>query len=225
VRDSAGSIRDHAAKIEWERSRAYGVTVDHHIAGINVNVSGREPSGSVPPSEFEAVRDEIIAAAAELVDPGTGSHVVRAAHRREEIYSGQYLDSAPDVVLELDERYEVGHSATKRSVSRAGTRAGRSAATHRPDGILVMSGPGIREGHDLGGANILDVPETILWALGLEIPQHMEGRVLIDAFEDRFVSEYPIRRGAGSVDQRSDEAYTREEEEQMTAHLEDLGYL
>lgn len=53
----------------------------------------------------------------------------------------------------------------------------------------------------------------------------MEGRVLTDAFEDRFVSEYPIRRGAESVDQRSDEAYTREEEEQMTAHLEDLGYL
>ena len=225
VRDSAGRIRDHAATIEWESSRAYAVSVDHHISGFNVNVSGREPSGSVPPSEFEAVRGDIIAAAAELVDPETGSHVVRAAHRREEIYSGQYLDSAPDVLLELDERYEVGHSAARRSLSHAGTRAGRSAATHRPDGILVMNGPGIREGHDLGGATILDVPATLLWALGLEIPQQMEGRVLTDAFEDRFVSEYPIRRGAESVDQRSDEAYTREEEEQMTAHLEDLGYL
>jgi predicted AlkP superfamily phosphohydrolase/phosphomutase len=171
------------------------------------------------------VRDEIIAAAAELIDPETGSHVVRGAHRREEIYSGRYLDSAPDIVLELDERYEVGHSAASRPLSRAGTRTGRSAATHRPDGILVMSGTGIREGHDLGGASILDVPATLLWALGLEIPQQMEGRVLTDAFEDGSVSAYPIRRGAGSVDQRSDEAYTREEEEQMTAHLEDLGYL
>jgi predicted AlkP superfamily phosphohydrolase/phosphomutase len=224
VRDSAGKIRDHAATIEWERSRAYAVSVDHHISGINVNVSGREPSGIVPPSEFEAVRDEIIAAAEQVLDPGTGSRVVREARRREEIYSGPYLESAPDVVLELDERYEVGRSSASRPLSRAGTRTGRSAATHRPDGILVMSGPGIREGHDLGGANILDVPATLLWALGLEIPQQMEGRVLTDAFEDP-VSEYPIRRGGGSVDRRSDEAYTREEEEQMTAHLEDLGYL
>jgi hypothetical protein len=35
---------------------------------------------------------------------------------------------------------------------------------------------------ELGGASILDVPATVLWALGLRPPAHYEGRVLLEAF-------------------------------------------
>jgi arylsulfatase A-like enzyme len=34
----------------------------------------------------------------------------------------------------------------------------------------------------LGAASILDVPATALWALGLELPTHYEGRPLLEAF-------------------------------------------
>lgn len=226
VRASAGRLRDYGAGVDLERSQAYGMSVDHHIAGVNVNLSGREATGIVSRSEYEAIRERVLAAARMLVDPSTGVRVIRAAHRREDLYEGEHLDAAPDVVLELDEAFEVGHAGGSATVSGPErSKPGRSSATHRSHGVLVMSGPGVRAGHDLGEASLLDVPETMLWALGLEVPRHMEGEVISDAFEDALVSAYPVRRGEDAVVPTSPQAYTAEEEEQMTAHLEDLGYL
>ena len=48
---------------------------------------------------------------------------------------------------------------------------------------LVLAGPRIRRRHVLRApASLLDVPPTILWSLGLDVPPEYEGRVLRDAF-------------------------------------------
>ena len=48
---------------------------------------------------------------------------------------------------------------------------------------LVLAGPRIRRRHVLREpASLLDVPPTVLWSLGLDIPAEYEGRVLYDAF-------------------------------------------
>lgn len=226
VRSGAGKLRDFGSAVDLGRSRAYGVHVDHHLAGVNVNLVGREPSGTVPPAEYETLRDRILSAADELVDPTSGRRVIRAANRREELYAGEHVDGMPDVVLQVDEAFEVGHGAGRTALASVERSApGRSSATHRPDGILVMSGPGVRRGVDLGEAALIDVPETMLWALGLTVPQRMEGRVVTGAFEDEVVSAHPVRREEGEVEPAVVQGYTREEEEEMTAHLEELGYL
>ena len=48
---------------------------------------------------------------------------------------------------------------------------------------LVLAGPRIRRKHVLRQpVSILDVPPTLLWWLGLGVPDEYEGRVLRDAF-------------------------------------------
>ena len=48
---------------------------------------------------------------------------------------------------------------------------------------LVLAGPRIRRRHVLREpVSLLDVPPTLLWSLGIEIPGEYEGRVLHDAF-------------------------------------------
>jgi predicted AlkP superfamily phosphohydrolase/phosphomutase len=225
VRASVGRLRDASSSVDLGRSQASAVLVDHHVAGVNVNLAGRDPSGVVPLDRYEAVRERVIAAAPELVDRGSGARVIRAAHRREDLFAGDHLDGAPDVLLELDEAFEVGHGGGGAVLGGAPARPGRSSATHRPHGILAMTGPGVRAGHDLGEADLIDVPETLLWALGLEVPEAMEGSVLMDAFEDEVLAAHPVRRVATPAEVVPARAYTQEEEEQMTAHLEDLGYL
>lgn len=49
---------------------------------------------------------------------------------------------------------------------------------HRTQGMLVLSGPQIRESGHLGGACLLDVAPTILRLLGYAAPRGMRGRVL-----------------------------------------------
>ncbi len=54
---------------------------------------------------------------------------------------------------------------------------------HDPAGLVVLRGPGIREGAQLEECTNLDFAPTILRLLGIPIPAHMKGRVLEEAFE------------------------------------------
>lgn len=49
---------------------------------------------------------------------------------------------------------------------------------------IVLAGAGVRPGR-LGTASLIDLPATVLWALGIPVPDVYEGRVLIEAFDAR----------------------------------------
>lgn len=223
---SAGALPNYGGPIDWTRTSAYRVGVHDLVEGINVNLEGREPHGCVPQTDYEPLRNRIIAEARALVDPSTGAKVIASAHRREELYTGEYAHLAPDVVLVTDPEVEFGPGTATRIFSTvAPSRMRRSGANHRTHGILLMSGAGVRERVELRDACLLDVPATILWALGLEVPLEMDGRVLTEAFEDGLVARHPVRRGTASSNEASQGVYTPEEAKKLEAHLQDLGYL
>jgi tetratricopeptide (TPR) repeat protein len=58
------------------------------------------------------------------------------------------------------------------------------AQWHRPQGIFVLHGPGIRADETIEGATLLDVAPTVLTLLGLPVGADMEGKVLVNAFRD-----------------------------------------
>ncbi|MGH8884937.1 MAG: alkaline phosphatase family protein [Egibacteraceae bacterium] len=226
MRRSAGALTAYGGAIDWGRTNAYRVSLHDHVEGVKVNLAGREPAGSVQPSDYESVRDRVLEAAGQLIDPSTGTNVIEAAYRREELYVGDHAHLAPDIVLILNSAYEFAPGTERRMFTRvAVSRLGRSSATHRPDGILVMAGPGVREGYELSRANLVDVPATILWALGLEVPQEMDGQVLTEVFDGTLVTDHPVRRGGTSAQAVDQGVYSAQEEAQLAAHLNDLGYL
>src|SRR5436305_6733171 len=53
------------------------------------------------------------------------------------------------------------------------------AKWHRPQGIFVLHGPGIRADERIEGATLLDVAPTALTLLGLPIGDDMEGKPLM----------------------------------------------
>ena len=78
------------------------------------------------------------------------------------------------------------------------------------------------------GAGIIDVAPTILYTLGMPIPSDMDGKPLVQLFED----SYTQQSAASYTDERkfedvaSDEyGYSEEEEESVRLKLEALGYL
>jgi tetratricopeptide (TPR) repeat protein len=58
------------------------------------------------------------------------------------------------------------------------------AVEHRDLGIFVACGPGIKKDHVLGGANLLDVTPTILSLYGLPYGEDMDGKPLVEMFEE-----------------------------------------
>jgi tetratricopeptide (TPR) repeat protein len=58
------------------------------------------------------------------------------------------------------------------------------AVQHRPFGIVCMKGPHIQQDERIYGATLLDVTPTILTLFGLPVGADMDGRVLVQAFEE-----------------------------------------
>jgi predicted AlkP superfamily phosphohydrolase/phosphomutase/tetratricopeptide (TPR) repeat protein len=55
------------------------------------------------------------------------------------------------------------------------------AEWHRPYGVFVAAGPGIRAGSEVHGAGLLDIAPTALALLGLPAAADMPGRVIVEA--------------------------------------------
>lgn len=64
---------------------------------------------------------------------------------------------------------------------------------HGPPGILLMMGGPVKPGTVLQGADILDLYPTMLYLLGLPVPQDVSGKILLDALDPEFVRQHPVR--------------------------------
>jgi hypothetical protein len=64
---------------------------------------------------------------------------------------------------------------------------------HGPPGILLMTGGPVKPGTVIQGAHILDLYPTMLYLLGLPVPQDVTGKVLLDALDPEFVRRHPVR--------------------------------
>jgi arylsulfatase A-like enzyme len=94
--------------------------------------------------------------------------------------------------------------------------------THRVEGILIANGPYVYQGQSIR-AQIADIAPTLLAALGLRVPQDMEGKVLTDLFETKPTIEFEPPEEIEVAE--AEEVYTDKEKEALTKRLADLGYL
>jgi len=69
----------------------------------------------------------------------------------------------------------------------------RAGAVSAPDGLLVLSGPGVRRGCEFSRVRMEDVAPTLCYLLKLPIPQYMEGKVVLDAIDPGWAAEHPLR--------------------------------
>jgi predicted AlkP superfamily phosphohydrolase/phosphomutase len=91
---SAPPTGDQAAKVAWDRTRAYAVGLN----SLYLNVAGREGQGIVEAAGLEGLLDEIKTKLSALVGPD-GQPVVSRALLKHEVFSGPYTRLGPDIVV------------------------------------------------------------------------------------------------------------------------------
>jgi predicted AlkP superfamily phosphohydrolase/phosphomutase len=69
------------------------------LNGLYLNLAGREKYGIVQASDKARVIDEIAARLEALQDPRDGQRVVARAYKAHEVYHGDALANAPDIVV------------------------------------------------------------------------------------------------------------------------------
>lgn len=216
------------ADVDWSRTHAYSLG---NVGQIRINLAGREPHGIVQPgAAYEQVRDQIIERLATLRDPQTGEAVVESVYRREEIYSGDHVEAAADIIF-LPRRleyfgfgeYEFGSHAIIEAMKRG------ISGTHRMNGIFLAYGGAIRPGAHTADAQLVDLAPTILHLMGETVPPHMDGRVLHELLHPDF---QPLRRQAvsgpatvASGEKPGQGGLSPEEQKVLADRLRSLGYV
>lgn len=139
---------------------------------VFVNLKGREPTGTVAPSDYDGVREEVAAALLEMRDPDGTGRVIRRVFRREELYRGPLLERAADLVAHPERGYELKAVLDGGPLYHRSHRVGMH--TYR-DAALFVRRRALREGK----ATILDVSPTLFNLLDLGPPEAFEGRSLL----------------------------------------------
>ncbi len=170
--------------IDWDRTQAYFVSTN--VQGININLKGREPQGTVSPGqEYERLRDKIIGELYRLKDPYTLEDVVDEIYRREDIFKGDYVQAAPDIIF-VPHNYNYYLDPNKRTCRLFIGSANDDYpvyAYHEPRGVFFIAGPDIKKGKQINGIDIYNIAPTVLHLLGLSIPSDFDGRVVSAIFE------------------------------------------
>src|SRR5205085_1692040 len=125
------------------------------------------------PAEYDATRDRV----ARVLEAQEGI-VVR---RREEVYTGPFVERAPDLLVSTS-REELGLSGrTLDSPIRTAVDVPYFHHTRR--GIWVAAGPGVAARAFEEPFDITDVCPTVLHLAGAPVPDDLDGRVRLELFE------------------------------------------
>lgn len=222
--------------IDWSRTRAYAVGT---MGNIYLNLRGREPQGLVEPLEYDRTRDRVIDAMHGLVDPETNKGIFDAVYRREEIYNGPSVDSAPDVIGLIDGPYHVAAVDWRKAKASAGPERSERAVVqrvgsemlfvsdtsgqHRMDGILAAGGAGIAPGAQFTRPpRLIDLAPTILQLLGEPVPDDMDGQVLNEMLT---ASDSVGFTAASAFANAALDGYSEEDAKAIEERLAGLGYL
>jgi predicted AlkP superfamily phosphohydrolase/phosphomutase len=207
--------------VDWEHTRACFILLSTSVGGVLVP---GDPSGE----EYEATREEVAQALISLTDPSTDRPVVQQVWRREELYTGPFTDRAPDLVVAFDPAYRVLQSMRgQKYLLQSAAKVSHWTGSHRLEGILLAGGPAVRPG-PLPESRLEDIAPTILYLLGLPIPDDMDGRVLQETIRPERLRDAPPRRTTVSYSDTGKEATEwdhPDDEVEVEGRLRMLGYI
>jgi predicted AlkP superfamily phosphohydrolase/phosphomutase len=166
------------ATVDWSKTYAYAVG----LGGIYLNFKGRESAGILEEgSEAERVRHAIQTGLADFPDTHTQRSAIRSVSRREELYSGAFVENSPDLLVNFRRGFRVSWQSAVGSFSNSMLEDNmrRWSGDHIVDpesvpGILFMNGASRRS-----QSRIIDLAPTIVKYLGVTVPESMEGASLL----------------------------------------------
>jgi predicted AlkP superfamily phosphohydrolase/phosphomutase len=160
--------------VNWSRTQVWGE--GGYYGRCFINVEGREPTGVVPKSRYEVLRDELIAKLESLPDPD-GQPMGTRVYKPEAIYR-KVNGVAPDLIVIFgDLRWRSVGTVGNPEIYTTENDTGPDDANHAQQGLYILSHPSLRPGRR--DASIYDVAPTILKMLGQPVPPDLHGSALV----------------------------------------------
>lgn len=180
LQDGATTSGPYFQGVDWTRTRAYAFG----LAGIYLNLQGREAQGIVKPGrEAEQLKKELAAKLCGLVDEQCGQSAIRQVYITSSLYRGPYVREGPDLLIGYAEGYRASWECAKGQVtSQVFEENSRPwSGDHAMDpscvpGVLFVNRPLAVE-----QPGIEDLAPTVLALFGIEPPAHMDGKPMFQS--------------------------------------------
>jgi predicted AlkP superfamily phosphohydrolase/phosphomutase len=165
--------------VDWSSTRAWAEG-EPGWGYVRLNVRGREPQGTVDPDDYRALCDEIAAELVKLENVATGEPAIEAVLHRDDLIGPHDDSPLPDLIVRWARTHLI--RAVRHPVAGVIEDEMKDfrVTEHNDDGWLVLAGPSVRAGTDIGEARLEDVAPTIIHLMGGAVPDDIEGSVLTD---------------------------------------------
>jgi predicted AlkP superfamily phosphohydrolase/phosphomutase len=175
LKEGVDTVATSYIGVDWDRTRAYALG----LAGISINVRGREGMGIVEPGEVPALIAEIAEKLEHLTTPEGGRVIMRARLGTEE-YSGPYAADGPDIIPGTSRGFRAGWNCVTGGVGEKVLYKNEQHwnGDHSCDPDLVKGVLFTSWKHDSPAPSIIDIAPTALGILGVAPPPHMDGSPL-----------------------------------------------
>lgn len=211
--------------VDWSQTRAYTKTGTGQIV---INQKGREPEGVVNPGhEFFSLQTELVEKLKKLEDPETGKVIKSDIYKKEDCYTGDYLDEMPDITfLPVNYNY-VATSVMGLYTNKIFLEHDSYRSTHDMNGVLIAWGKYFKKNHRINGASLIDIAPTLLYLMGVEINSEIDGKVLSDLFPENFLQKNKVKITAKtpSPSEKYRPSISDADDQEIRKKLKGLGYI
>jgi predicted AlkP superfamily phosphohydrolase/phosphomutase len=181
-RELPSDHKDHKAvnifvDVDWEKTRAYGMGFN----GLYLNRVGREAQGIVDDDQASALLAEIKSKLEALQDDGTA--VILSASLATEIYAGERLDEAPDILVGYNRGYGNSDEASLGRVTASvlsDNVGGTFNGSHLMDPSVVRGTLLTNRPVRLDDPRLEDLTVEILGFYNVQPDESMKGRPVLD---------------------------------------------
>jgi predicted AlkP superfamily phosphohydrolase/phosphomutase len=159
--------------VDWAKTRCWSIG---NSGKIYINLKGRETQGIVEPDDYDELLDELRDRLSGIQDKGNRALGVQLL-KREEINFGKYEEYGPDMFMHI-------HEAPWNTNDRVGYGLGQIFAPDQQEdfdgeyngvyGYFAISGSDVPAIGELSDVSLLSIAPTVMEALRMEIPAHME---------------------------------------------------
>jgi predicted AlkP superfamily phosphohydrolase/phosphomutase len=176
--------------VDWAQTEAFSTGL---FGNIFIHRKGRFPLGFIEKGseQYHDIIAELVQDLMFLRDEGVP--VVDEISMAEEVYHGPFVDKAPDLILKMKDYSYITRGGTEFFSDRIFDEPLiRHSGNHRLNGILLMSGKSVRsfKGRFVSTPNLMDLLPTMLYMLGLPMPEDLDGRVLREAMTGEYEPVY-----------------------------------